>query len=151
MAERDDNGRPTAASGLKDFLALGARAAASGLVAAMTLAFAALVLAHNAQAAPKGDDSDPPRLVYAVDPVVVAAAAPAFRDTIVVSASRDNEPWSAASAPNGPTRPDGAGALWARRNAQADIATLLLLLGLFAIAATCIVAVVGRAARDTHA
>lgn len=155
MAERDGKGRPTEISGLKDFLVLGVRALASGLVAALTLSFAALVLAHNAQAAgkpkPSVDASDAPRLVYAVDPVVTAAAAPAFRDTIVVSAQRGNEPWSAAPAPTGPKRPDDAGALWAKsRSAQADTATLLFLLGLFALGAASIVAAIGHNARGTR-
>ena len=155
MAERGDNGRPTAAAGLRDFLALGVRALASGLVVGVSLGFAALVLAHNAQAAgtprPAGAQ-DAPRLVYAVDPVVTAAAAPAFRDTLVVTASRGNEPWSAAPGSTGPARPASAGALWARRNAQADnTATLLLLLGLVALGAVCLVAVIGRGARGTRA
>lgn len=153
MAERG-GGRPTAVSGLWDFLALGARALASGVVAALALGFAALLLAHNAQAAatvPARDASDGPRLVYAVDPVVVAAAAPAFHDTI--RATRGDEPWSAAPAPTGRTRPAGTGALWAKGlEAQSDgAATLLLLLGLFALGAASIVAAIGRHARDTRA
>ncbi len=156
MAERGAEARPTAVSGLKDFLALGARALASGVAAAVTLGLAALVLAHNAQAArtaPVAEASDSPRLVYAVDPVVAAAAAPAFRDTIVVSAARGTEPWSAAPASTGPTRPAGTGALWAKAvKAQGDnAATLLLLLGLFAIGAASIVAVIGRGAHGTRA
>jgi len=156
MAERAGNERPTAAAGLRDFLALGVRAAASGLAVAVTLAFAALVLAHNAQAAgkvPAADASGGARLVYAVDPVVAAAAAPAFHDTLVVDGARGNEPWSAAPAPTGPTRPAGTGALWAKAiKAQGDsIATLLALLGLFALGATAIVAVVGRGVRGTRA
>jgi hypothetical protein len=155
MAERGGSERPTATAGLRDFLVLGVQALASGVVVAVTLGFAALVLAHNAQAAgtPKpGAGADEPRLVYAVDPVVVAAAAPAFHDTLVVSASRGNEPWSAASAPTGPTRPGSAGALWATRKREADsAATLLLALGLLALGAVCIVAVIGRSARGTRA
>jgi hypothetical protein len=156
MAERAGNERPTATAGLRDFLALGVRAAASGLAVALTLAFAALVLAHNAQAAgkaPASDASGGARLFYAVDPIVAAAAAPAFHDTIVVDAARGNEPWSAAPAPTGPTRPAGTGALWATAiKAQGDsVATLLLLLGLFALGAAAIVAVIGRDARGTHA
>ncbi|HXZ48639.1 MAG TPA: marine proteobacterial sortase target protein [Usitatibacter sp.] len=46
---------PTAASGAKDFIVLGLRAAASGIVVALALGFAALVLADNAQAAAIGD------------------------------------------------------------------------------------------------
>ncbi len=150
MAERAGNDRPTAASGLRDFLVLGARALASGVAAAVTLGFAALVLAHNAQATgPAKADAANASAIYAGDPVAVAAAAPAFRETLLVSAQRDNEPWSAAPAPNGPTRPASAGALWATRNAQADnTATLLLLLGLVALGAVCLVAVIGRGARE---
>jgi len=119
---------------------------------AVTLGFAALVLAHNAEAAGAAPSADP-RLVYAVDPVVVAAVAPAFHDTIVVDAPHANEPWSAAPASTGLNRPAGTGALWAKAmKAQADnAATLLLLLGLFAIGAASIVAVIGRGARATRA
>jgi hypothetical protein len=153
---KSGGGRPTAASGLRDFLVLGARALGSGVVVAVSLGFAALLLAHNAQAAglPRpADASARPRLVYAVDPVVEAAAAPAFHDMIVVSAPRGTEPWSAAPAPTGPTRPASAGALWAKAaKAQADgAATLLLLLGLFALGAASIVAVIGRGASRTRA
>ena len=145
-------GRPTAASGLKDFIVLGVRALASGLVVAVTLGFAALVLAHNAQAAgAQSDAATDSRALYAGEPVAAAAAAPAFRETLLVSARRDDEPWSAAPAPDGPNRPPRAGALWAKRNAQADNAgTLLLLLGLVAVGAVCLVAVIGRGARGTR-
>ena len=167
MAQRTGNGRPTAAAGLRDFLVLGARALASGVAVAVTLGFAALVLAHNAQAAgtanaaaagpakaaklAKAAPSGDAVAIYASDPVAAAAAAPAFRETLLVSAQRDNEPWSAAPAPNGPTRPR-AGALWAKRNGQSDdSATLLLSGGLLALGALCIVAVIGRGARGTRA
>ena len=50
MAERQA-GRRTAASGLADFLVLGARALAGGIVVALALGFAAVVLAANAEAA----------------------------------------------------------------------------------------------------
>jgi hypothetical protein len=156
MAERGDNGRPTAAAGLRDFLVLGARALASGVVVAVTLGFAALVLAHNAQAAgPATTDApaDAAPQIYTGDTVVVAAAAPAFRETLIVSAPRDNEPWSVAPGSTGPTRPDEPGALWAKApKAQPDTAaTLLLLLGLLALGAVSIVAVIGRGARGARA
>jgi hypothetical protein len=155
MAERD-GGKTTGVSGLGDFLALGARALASGVVAALALGFAALLLAHNAQAAgtaPTHDDAGAPRLVYAVDPVVVAAASPSFHDTIVVSAPRGNPPWSAAPAPTGRLRPAGTGALWAKaRASQADgTATLLSLLGVFALGVASVVAVIGQRAQGTRA
>ena len=51
MAERNGTGRPTMASGAADFIVLGLRALVGGVVAAVALGFAALVLAHNAEAA----------------------------------------------------------------------------------------------------
>jgi Ca-activated chloride channel family protein len=65
----------------------------------------------------------PPRVpdLYLGEPLVVAAAAPAIKGTIVVSGLRGNEPWSVALTPAASDRRTGVGALWAR----AKIASLM--------------------------
>jgi Ca-activated chloride channel family protein len=65
----------------------------------------------------------PPRVpdLYLGEPIVVAAAHPAGRGTIVVSGLRGNQPWSAALTPSSAGEPNGVGALWAR----AKIASLM--------------------------
>src|SRR5690348_2325364 len=78
MARREAAGRATAASGAVDFMVLGVRALASGIVVALALGFAAVVLAANAQAASaKANDARSGELLlqtaaggYAVAPTV---------------------------------------------------------------------------------
>ncbi len=50
MASRISTARPTVRAGVADFAGLGVRALLSGVAAALVLACATLVLAHNAQA-----------------------------------------------------------------------------------------------------
>ena len=65
----------------------------------------------------------PPRVpdLYLGEPIVVAAAYPSAKGTIVVSGLRGNEPWSVALTPSPSGEPTGVGALWAR----AKIASLM--------------------------
>ena len=59
--------------------------------------------------------------LYLGEPIVVAAAHPALKGTIVVSGTRGTEPWSVALTPSPSGEPNGVGALWAR----ARIASLM--------------------------
>ncbi|MBL0141720.1 MAG: marine proteobacterial sortase target protein [Betaproteobacteria bacterium] len=59
--------------------------------------------------------------LYLGEPIVVAAAHPALKGTIVVSGMRANLPWSVALTPLPGSEPTGVGALWAR----ARIASLM--------------------------
>jgi hypothetical protein len=117
MAERTASGKPEAPAVLSDFLHLGAKAFVSGIVVALVLGFAALVLAGNADAAPN---------------------APTY----------GKEPRSAAPTPDRSKDPAGVGALWARGTIAPDTvdtpAMLQLPLGLLALGAAALVAVIGR-------
>ncbi|HEX4943202.1 MAG TPA: marine proteobacterial sortase target protein, partial [Usitatibacteraceae bacterium] len=59
--------------------------------------------------------------LYLGEPIVVAAAHPALKGTIVVSGTRGIQPWSVALTPSPSGDPTGVGALWAR----AKIASLM--------------------------
>ncbi len=59
--------------------------------------------------------------LYLGEPIVVAAAHPALKGTIVVSGLRGTQPWSVALTPSPASEPTGVGALWAR----ARIASLM--------------------------
>ena len=59
--------------------------------------------------------------LYLGEPIVVAAAHPALKGTIVVSGLRGSQPWSVALTPSPASEPTGVGALWAR----AKIASLM--------------------------
>jgi hypothetical protein len=106
------------ATALRDFLMLGGKAFVSGLFVALALGFAALVLASNARAAQR--------------------------------VPTDKEPWSVALTPA--VSQAGVGALWANAydaspgapKQAATAADLELLLGLTALAAALVVAVIGR-------
>jgi Ca-activated chloride channel family protein len=59
--------------------------------------------------------------LYLGEPIVVAAAHPQLKGTIVVSGMRGNLPWSVALTPSPSQEPAGVGVLWAR----ARISTLM--------------------------
>ena len=98
-----------------DFLELGANAFASGLVVAIALAAITLALAGAAQAAPASEAEDA------------------------------NPPWSVAPTPTAHGDAVAVGALWATPAPPDASGNVQLLLGLVALSATGLVAVVGRA------
>jgi Ca-activated chloride channel family protein len=59
--------------------------------------------------------------LYLGEPIVVSAAAAQLTQTVIVSAMRGNQPWSAALTPSPSSDATGVGALWAR----AKIAALM--------------------------
>jgi hypothetical protein len=138
-------GRPVARQALLDFLVLGGKALAGGIVAALTFACAALVLATSAQASTVTLDEPKNVTITWAD-----GTAPA---TVPVCARRGSEPWSAALTPT--SAKTGVGALRARSKISSPMdeitradteSTLHLMLGLLALAAAATVAVIGRTA-----
>lgn len=114
MAEKFAARRPEAPAAMADFISLGARAFVSGIVVALVLGFAAVVLAGNADAAS-------------------------------VPVPHHNGPRSAAPAPTRSSAAHGVGALWATAEQPDAPAALHVLLGLLALGAAGLVALVGRA------
>ncbi|HUJ00138.1 MAG TPA: hypothetical protein VLY46_07885 [Usitatibacter sp.] len=124
-------------AGAGDFIVLGVRALLSGVAVALALGFAAIVLASNARAAGAAS----------TDATGTSGGAALTRHTNAAQA-RGTPPWSAALAPSSP-KASGAGALWAREKAASPAqtaATLQILLGLLALSAAAVVAVIGRGA-----
>jgi len=128
-------------AGAGDFIVLGVRALLSGVAVALALGFAAIVLASNARAAGAAAGA------ASTDAAGTSGGAALTRHTNAAQA-RGTPPWSAALAPSSP-KASGAGALWAREKAASPAqtaATLQILLGLLALSAAAVVAVIGRGA-----